>query len=106
MGVSIIEEKRCGLASMFTWQCRGLYRRPHNFLHRTSKTNLSQTNARAGSASSTPSGVQVQEHTVNTNATIAMVNLGCGASDLNAFAAHMDVPLSPGFAMSYGPNSK
>ena len=101
MGVSIVEEKRCGLASMFTWQCRGRYGRPHNFPHRASKTNPSQTNARAGSASSKLSRVQVQENTVNTNATIAMVSLGCGASDLNAFAAHMDVPLSQGFAPSY-----
>lgn len=104
MGVSIVDETRCGLASMFTWKCHGRGRqgRTHKFLQRTSKYISTPSDSRAdGASSSTSAREKAIDHEVNANEAIAMVSIGCGSADLNALAAHLDVPLAPRFAETY-----
>ena len=52
MGVSIVDDKRCRLSSMFTWKCHGRGRqgRTHKFLQRTSKYISTLSDSRADGA--------------------------------------------------------
>ena len=104
MGVWIVDDKRRGLSSMFKWKCHGRGRqgRTHKFLQRTSKYISTPSDSRAdGASSSTSAREKSIDHEVNANAAIAMVSIGCGSSDLNALAAHLDVPLAPCFGETY-----